>query len=192
MTVRRLVEKNGIHFLVEAMPYIIKQIPNIKYVIVGDGRMREFLQKRINDLGINNYIDLVGMIDNQMVPQYLKIADVVVFPSTAESSSLACAEAMAMGNAMVVASNVGGLVELLGKDQSRGKLVKLVDWQGSNYNAPLELFKDRYIDLANVIVNCIDQKDYNIINAAQKYAKTRLSWKVITKKIIEVYKQFLK
>jgi len=192
MTVRRLVEKNGLHFLVEAMPYIIEKIPNIKYVMIGDGRMREYLQKRINELGINKYVDLLGKIDNHQIPQYLKIADVIVFPSTAESSSLACVEAMAMGNAMIVASNVGGLVELLSKDQSRGKLVKLVNWHGSNYDAPLQLARDRYIALANVIVDCIKEKKYDIINNAKKYAENNLSWKVITRKTIEVYKQFLK
>lgn len=192
LTVRRLVEKNGVHFLVESLPKVIKQEPNIFYLMIGDGRMREYLKGRIEALGIDDHVEMLGTLDNSLVPQYLKLAQVVVFPSTAESSSLACAEAMAVGQAAVVASRVGGLVELLGKDEERGTLVKLVDWQQSNYNAPIQLPPDRYQALAQAIINTLQQKPTVKMNNAFEFAHHNLSWKIIAQKTFVLFQQYKK
>lgn len=186
LTVRRLVPKNGIHFLVEAIPFIIKKVPNLKYIMIGDGRMRGYIEERIEKLGIQKYVDILGSIENDKIPAYLKLADVVVFPSTAESSSIACAEAMGMGKS-VVASRVGGLPELLGKNEERGRLVNLVSWEGSNYDAPLTLPEERYKALANMISESISFPDKKRMNAALHYAEHELSWAAIGKKTIAVY-----
>ena len=190
LTVRRLVPKNGIHFLVEAIPYIVAKIPNIKYVMIGDGRMREYIEERINKLGIQKYIDMLGSVENDQIPAYLKLAEVVVFPSTAESSSIACAEAMGMGKG-IVASRVGGLPELLGKNEERGRLVRLVSWEGSNYDAPLSLGKERYQELADVISESILTPDITRATAALQYAEKELSWEAIGKKTLALYSNLI-
>lgn len=191
LTVRRLVPKNGIHYLVEAMPYIIKKIPNVKSVMIGDGAMREYIKKRINELGIKDHIDIVGELPNEKIPEYLKMSDVVVFPSTAESSSIACAEAMAVG-CPVVASRVGGLVELIGSNEERGRLVKLVDWEESNYYAPLDIDSRRYERLATVVIDSIFSKSNKQVINALNYAEKNLNWGDVSKKTVEVYYKFIK
>ncbi|MGB2580835.1 MAG: glycosyltransferase family 4 protein [Minisyncoccia bacterium] len=191
LTVRRLVPKNGIHFLVEAIPFIVKKVPNLKYIMIGDGRMREYIEERINKLGVQKYIDVLGLVENDQIPAYLKLADVVVFPSTAESSSIACAEAMGMGK-NIVSSRVGGLPELLGKNEERGKLITLVSWEGSNYDAPLTLDEERYKDLANMISESILFPDIMRADAAMRYAEQELSWWAIGKKTMMVYDKLIK
>lgn len=191
LTVRRLVPKNGIHFLIEAIPFIVAKVPNVKYVMIGDGRMREYIEERIHKLGVQKYVDILGAVDNNQIPAYLKLADVVVFPSTAESSSIACAEAMGMGKG-IVSSRVGGLPELLGKNEERGRLVRLVSWEGSNYDAPLSLDSDRYQELANVIVESLLTPDIEKMNAALQYANQELSWEAIGKKTMLVYADLIK
>ncbi|MCK5061000.1 glycosyltransferase family 4 protein [Candidatus Parcubacteria bacterium] len=191
MTVRRLVPKNGVHFLVETMPYIIKEIPNIKLLILGDGRMRPFIEKRIKSLDISNHVEMLGMVDNEFVPQYLKLTDMVIFPSTAESSSLACAEAMAMGK-KIVASKVGGLVELLGKNEERGRFVKLVEWEDSNYDAPKKLSEDVYKKFAKIIVAYLIDEESNQPENALNYARENLSWKAIVEETSKVYETLIK
>lgn len=191
LTVRRLVPKNGIHFLVEAIPLIVARVPNIKYVMIGDGRMRGYIEDRIEKLGIQKYVDILGAVENDQVPAYLKLADVVVLPSTAESSSIACAEAMGMGKS-IVSSRVGGLPELLGKNEERGRLVPLVSWEGSNYDAPLFLDIDRYQELASVIVESLLTPDIEKMNAALQYASQELSWEAIGKKTVLVYAGLIK
>jgi len=191
LTVRRLVPKNGIHFLVEAIPFVVGKIPNLKYIMIGDGRMREYIEDRVNTLDIQRYVDILGAIENDEVPAYLQLADVVVFPSTAESSSIACAEAMGMGKS-IVASRVGGLPELLGKDEERGRLVRLVSWEGSNYDAPLSLDEERYKELADVICESILSPNGEQKKAALEYAKEELSWSAIGKKTVAVYSSLIK
>lgn len=190
LTVRRLVPKNGIHFLVEAMPYILKKVPNAHYVMIGDGRMRGDIEARIKRLGIGAHIDMLGVTDNQNIPPYLKRAGVVVFPSTAESSSIACSEAMAVGK-FIVASDVGGLPELVGRDGSRGALVKLVDWTGSNYDAPMTLPEARYEALAEAIADVLKSGSPEREHSIATYAKAELSWDVIATKTLAVYARFI-
>lgn len=189
LTVRRLVPKNGIHYLVEAMPYIIKKVPNAFFVMVGDGRMRDYIEKRIRELHLDKHIEVLGEVPNETVPQYLKVADTVVFPSTAESSSIACAEAMATGT-FVVASRVGGLIELLGEKGERGSLVSLVPWEKSNYDAPLALDTLRYQALAEAVVEGLCGDTSGKVEAALVYSHTHLSWKVVAEKTLNVYKTF--
>lgn len=190
LTVRRLVPKNGIHFLVESLPYIKNKNPEAFYLMVGSGRMEDYIKSRVKELNLSDSIEMLGEISNSEVVKYLKLAEVVVFPSTAESSSIACAEAMSMKK-KVVASRVGGLVELLGENNERGTLVKLVDWEGSNYDAPIALPTDRYEALAEAISDGLAGKNEERAEKAYLYAKNNLSWEVISKKTEGVYRESL-
>jgi glycosyltransferase involved in cell wall biosynthesis len=186
LTVRRLVPKNGIHFLVEAMPEITKRVPNALYLMVGTGRMEEYIRERVKDLRLEGVVEMVGGVGNSHVAGYMKLADVVVFPSTAESTSIACAEAMAMGKE-IVASRVGGLVELLGEHNERGTLVKLVEWEGSDYAAPLTLPPERYEALAAAVCDALQGKTSGLGNKAEAFARRELDWKVVAEKTARVY-----
>lgn len=191
VTVRRLVPKNGVHYLIEAMPYIIEKIPNVKYIIIGDGPMKEYIKDRIQKLGIGGYVDIIGELPSKEIPEYLKLSDVVIFPSTAESSSIACAEAMAVG-CSIVASRVGGLVELLGKNEERGRFVRLVDWEDSDYGAPIEIGNDKYRELADVVITSVLDKKKEKLNNALIYAETNLSWESISDQTINLYNKVIK
>ncbi len=186
LTVRRLVPKNGIHYLIEAMPYLIAKHPNVLCLCIGEGRMRSYLESRMSELGITDSVVLLGEVDNALVPTYIALANVVVFPSTAESVSIACAEAMGSG-VPIVASRVGGLIELLGAHEERGRLVTLVDWTESNYDAPLTLPHDRYRMLANAVSDALENPNDQRVAAALRYAKQELAWRGIVRKIESMY-----
>ena len=188
MTVRRLVPKNGIQYLVEAAPKIIQKDPSAHFLLIGDGPLRGKLEMRVKELNVQNNVTFLGRIANDKVVEYLRVADVVVFPSTAESSSIACAEAMGM-NKIVVASRVGGLVELLGKKEERGYLVDLVPWQGSNYDAPEYLPDSSYENLASTILRAISDLETSSQKKshALEYATNNLSWGAIYKATKLVY-----
>lgn len=188
VTVRRLTPKTGIQYLVAALPYIVKEVPEVKYVMIGGGKLKERIQALINELGMGEYIDMLGSARNEEVPQYYALADAVVFPSTAESTCISCSEAMAVG-AKIVASRVGGLVELIGEHEERGRFVKLVDWEGSDYHAPWELPAERIQQLARIVVAALrDSGDEKSIQASE-YAYRNLSWEVVAEKTLEVYRK---
>ncbi len=189
MTVRRLVPKNGPHYLIEAMPKILQQLPDVMYVVVGDGPLKSMMERRVQELGIEHHVMFLGMQQNDTVPELIAAADVIVFPSTAESSSIACAEAMAMEKP-IVASRVGGLVELLGKKEERGWLVDLVPWTGSNYDAPTSLPIESYERLASSVVSALLDAESQKSNQARSFAQAELSWNAVTTKTLRVYTRF--
>ncbi len=187
LTVRRLVPKNGIQFLVEAAPAILREVPNAMFVLAGYGELEKYLKNRVLELGIGHAFDFLGRVDNTHVPSYLQIASVVIFPSTAEATSLACLEAMAMKKA-IVASNVGGYPEMI-DDNKNGFLVDLVDWHDSNYDAPLTTTPERTAELARKIVTLL--KDTELaekfgINALEKVERV-FSWDILIEKVVHEY-----
>jgi glycosyltransferase involved in cell wall biosynthesis len=192
VTVRRLVPKNGIQYLIEAMPYLLKINPFVHCTVVGDGPLRAKIEKRIMELQLGEAVTLVGMQPNDVVVEYLKKANAIVFPSTAESSSIACAEAMGMKK-IVIASKVGGLIELLGRGEERGLLVSLVPWEHSSYDAPLELPKEKYELLAQRIAEGLLDNTVNESRRqkAYEYAQHELSWDAVIKKTVAIYKDVI-
>jgi glycosyltransferase involved in cell wall biosynthesis len=191
LTVRRLVPKNGIHYLVSALPFVKARYPNVQLAMIGDGRMRPDIEARAARLGVKEACLFLGTLPNRDVAPIAARADVVVFPSTAESTSIACAEMLALEK-RVVASKVGGLIELLGRDEARGWLVSLVPWEACNYDAPEELPEDRYRALADRIIEALEDPEAPRKQAAARaYAVAELDWDMITRKTMAVYRQLV-
>jgi len=111
---RRLVEKNGVHFLIEAMPKISPR-KNVRLMIVGDGPLRQMIEKRLKELNIKEKVIFLGSVPNEKMPGILISADLIVIPSLMEATSIAALESMACGKA-IAASRVGGLPEIIDED----------------------------------------------------------------------------
>jgi len=89
-------------------------------VVVGGGDLENALRRRASSLGIEKDILFVGTVCN--VLPYLEAADVGVLSSLSEGLPNAILEYMAMG-LPIVATDVGGVGELMGKDAECGFLV---------------------------------------------------------------------
>ncbi|MCX7918958.1 MAG: glycosyltransferase family 4 protein [bacterium] len=187
LTARRLVPKNGVQYLIEAIPAVLNQIDDIEFHIIGTGELEEYIRKRVKLLEIEQYVKFFGKIENEQLPDYLSNADIVVFPSRAESTSIACLEAMAMGKA-VIASAVGGYPDLLG-DNQRGILVNLFDTETSTYSAPLSLPDEKLALLANAIVRLAKNQMLReeLGTNAREFVVTYYDWRELTRRIIEIY-----
>ena len=111
---RRLVEKNGVHFLIEALPKIVAE-KNIRLVIAGDGPLRKKIEKRLKELDIEEKVTFLGSVPNEKMPGILISADLIVIPSLMEATSIAALEAMSCGKP-IAASRVGGLPEIIDED----------------------------------------------------------------------------
>ncbi len=187
LAVRRLVPKNGIQYLVQAAPRILKACPDARIVLGGWGVLENDLKRLARELGVEGGIDFLGRVPNAEVPDYLALARVVVFPSRAEGTSHACLEAMAMGKP-VVASRLGGLEELL--DGGRGALVELFDDRTSTYDAPPRIPDDRVQRLATAIVDLLDdpEKARRVAEAGKAHALANFDWNVLADRILDVYR----
>jgi len=116
LTGRRLVhaamlrpEKGHLQML-EVLAALGQKLPDLTYVVAGDGPMRGAIEARAAELGVQDRVLLLGMVDN--VPALLRQADIVVMPSSYEPLGLSQVEALALG-VPVVASRTGGIPETL-------------------------------------------------------------------------------
>jgi glycosyltransferase involved in cell wall biosynthesis len=108
---RRLFEKNGIEYLIRAVPMILEE-EDVEVVLIGDGPERTKLERLASELGVEERIDFLGSRPHADMPGLISSADLAVFPSLMEATSVAALESMACG-LPVAASRVGGLPEIV-------------------------------------------------------------------------------
>ncbi|TKB88710.1 MAG: glycosyltransferase [Nitrospira sp.] len=123
--IARLTEAKGHCFLLQALPDLIKAWPNLCCVFVGDGELREHLQRLAVELAVEPSCRFLGVRED--IADILAAADVVVLPSLSEGFPFVLLEALAMG-CPVVASRVNGVPELI-EDHKTGLLVPARDPQ---------------------------------------------------------------
>ncbi len=87
-------------------------LPNIKFVIIGDGHRRDALEKTVKDFGIESSVIFVGNREDADV--FYAGLDIVALTSLNEGTPLSLIEAMANEKA-IVSTSVGGVVDLLGE-----------------------------------------------------------------------------
>jgi glycosyltransferase involved in cell wall biosynthesis len=130
-----LNHRKGLRYLVEAIPRIVKEIPDVKFVFVGKGDQEYYLKNLLVKLGVKEHVFFEGFVLESLLPQYYAAADVFAFPSLKEGYPLACLEAMACGTPVVatklrnistIVGDAGILVEERNPDQLAKGIVQLL------------------------------------------------------------------
>ena len=93
--VGRLGEEKNVEFLIKAHKELIKEDPNIKLIIVGDGPDKEKYEELTSKLELEKNIIFTGKAAWEEMPYYYHIADVFVTASKTETQGLTVIEAMA-------------------------------------------------------------------------------------------------
>jgi sugar transferase (PEP-CTERM/EpsH1 system associated) len=106
----RLEPQKGVCYLLEALPQVLKRLPDAALVIVGDGYFQDDLKHQAEALGVEKSVIFVGT--RRDMPRVYKALDVLVLPSLFEGMPMVLLEAMASG-CPVVATDVGGVRELI-------------------------------------------------------------------------------
>ena len=109
-TIARLVPNKGHQYLLRAVVQVVKEYPNVTFIIAGEGSERKRLEKMARSLGISKHIVFTGFIDD--IARLLSAVDFLVHPTLEEGLGIALMEAMAMSKP-VVATDVGGIPELV-------------------------------------------------------------------------------
>jgi len=109
--VGRLVYEKGVQVLVNAITKVLEKV-NAKFVIVGNGYMKEQLSNIIKGLGLSHKVLFTGFVDDETLRKLQKCADVSVVPSLFEPFGIVALEAMAAKSPVVV-SDTGGLSEIV-------------------------------------------------------------------------------
>lgn len=167
----RLHYQKNVELLVRSFLLIKDKIKDVKLIIVGTGNQYNKL-KRMTDN--NQDIVMTGFVSDEELVNYMRAADVVVFPSRGENASFTLMEAMACG-LPVISSDVGNAKKILG--DGRGILLK-------DYTEK---------EIADICIRVIsDEKLQKKIGSdARNYVIKHHSWDKISKQTEELYKSIL-
>lgn len=99
--VGRLAAEKNVEFLLKAHQRLIKNCPNIKLLIVGDGPDKEKYEQLAKELQIDKNVIFNGKASWEEIPYYYHCADLFVTASTTETQGLTVIEAMSAGKVPV-------------------------------------------------------------------------------------------
>jgi glycogen(starch) synthase len=110
--VGRLVHEKGVHVLIGAVPKILAAMPNVNFVIVGEGGMKDYLAKEAWDFGVADHVFFTGFVNEETLISIYRASDAAVFPSLYEPFGITALEAMAAKTPVIV-TDTGGLAEIV-------------------------------------------------------------------------------
>jgi phosphatidylinositol alpha-1,6-mannosyltransferase len=143
-TIARLVARKGIDTVLQALPALVAAVPDLVYVIAGEGPEGEGLAALSRRLGVESSVRFVGAVAHPDLPFYYSLGDVFVMPSRStppdvEGFGIVFLEAAACERA-VVAARAGGIPDAV-LDGQTGVLVPPDDPRALS-PVLVELFRD--------------------------------------------------
>jgi glycosyltransferase involved in cell wall biosynthesis len=95
--VGRLVKRKGIHYLLEAMAYLVETNPEVRLTVIGDGPEMEKAVLFVKENKLGKYVTFKGEIRGKEKMELLQQADIFCASYTHEAFALTILEAMACG-----------------------------------------------------------------------------------------------
>ena len=135
--VAALAPHKGQRHLIDAMRLVVRDLPDARLLIMGDGELRDTLQEQIKHLGLERHVTLTGFRDDAL--GLMRSMDVFVMSSVTEGLGSAMLEAMACERA-IVGTRAGGIPEVI-EDDVTGLLVPPRDHEAMA-GAIVRLLKD--------------------------------------------------
>lgn len=123
--VARLFPLKGHDQLMDAAPEIVRQVPKVRFFLIGDGILLEHLQERAKASGILDNFVFAGLIDRARIPEMIAAMDVVVHTSLREGLARVLPQSLAMGKPCV-SFDIDGAREVVIDDKT-GYLVNAFD-----------------------------------------------------------------
>src|SRR5688572_23263136 len=112
LLVGRLVYEKGFQVALEALPKVIEELGDVRFLIAGSGTHEQELKAQAAELGLLEHGTFLGWIGDDVLHTLYRIADLTVVPSIYEPFGLVALEAMASGCPCLVA-DTGGLREVV-------------------------------------------------------------------------------
>ena len=173
--VGRLVQEKGVQILLDAVPKIMANYEDVKFVIAGKGPQADYLKYKAESMGISHKFYFTGYLSEEHLKKLYKCADVAVFPSLYEPFGIVALEGM-VANVPVVVTDTCGLGEIVehGIDGIKA-----------------------YTGNANSLADCIIEILYNSdlsekmkANAIKKVHDI-YNWDIISDQTLELYKEVI-
>ena len=108
MTVGRLVPRKGNDTIIKSLKKVIERIPDVVYLIVGEGPNKQKLEVLVEELGLKENVIFAGYVSNEDLPRYYNLCDLYVLPNretddfdTIEGFGITFVEASACGKPVI-------------------------------------------------------------------------------------------
>ena len=109
--IARLFNLKGHEYLIEAAPEIVASLPKIKFLLVGDGILKEKFQQRISELRLEQHFIFAGLVAPEEVPNYIHAMDIVAHTSVWEGLARVLPQA-SLAAKPTVSFNIDGAPEV--------------------------------------------------------------------------------
>lgn len=170
-----LIPRKGLPFLVEAAKKIVKEQAETKFIIVGDGPLKNQLANSLETANLSGNFKFFGNLKEDALSAVYNCADVFALPSIQEGQGIVLLEAQASGKP-VVAFEVGGVNEAL-RNGETGLLVK----RGSS---------DELADALLKLLGDGALRESMGING-RRFVTKNFTWDICAQKMLNVYREAL-
>jgi len=165
----RLIHNKGPDILLDSVKLVVKKIPDVKFLIVGEGPLRKKLEDFTRKNKLSKNVIFLGRVED--VRPAMKECDIYVRPSLLDGMPLGVLESMAAGLPLI-ATKIAGTPEIITHGKT-GILVKPEDAR----------------ELAEAIFDLLmnSNRMQDLSRNALKFVKSGFSWDIITKKYEKCY-----
>jgi glycosyltransferase involved in cell wall biosynthesis len=172
---RNLLPLYNLSLLIRAIPAVLKEEPNTKFFVAGDGPERDNLEKEAKNLNVSSFVKFLGRIPHEKMADLLAQADIYVSTSLYDGTSVSLLEAMGSG-AFPIVTDIPANREWITTGQN-GFLVPV----------------DEEKCLANRIIDAI--RNPSLLEKSRiknpSVVEGKALWPVIIKKVKKVYSELL-
>ena len=170
-----ILSHSGLEVILDSIPNILKEIPNFKLLIVGDGPNLSSLKQQAKKLGISEKIIFTGFVPYKEVPKFCSLANL-------------CINSFRINDMTVKLSPVK-IFDFM----SCGKPVLATPLKGMLHDFPKDSETIIYEDLNNFEEKIISllQKDCleEIGDRSRKFVKEHFTWEIVAKKMLDEFEK---
>ena len=169
ISVGRLSEPKDYKTTIQAFKLLKERGINEKLFIIGDGNLKEKLNKLIKELDLEGQVFLLGMKENPYL--YMKNADILIHSSRKEGFPMVLLEGMCVGVPIICSNFKTGAYELIEKERN-GEIFEIANYE----------------ELANKVESLLKNNELrkNYIEKSKKFTE-----RFYIEKIINKYKNFI-
>ena len=173
----RFAANKGVDYLVKAIPLVLKEVPDAKFVLCGEGEEKPHIEAFIDKVGVRSHIEFRGKVNIDEMVNLYSTCGMYVFPSINRLEAFGIVQLEAMScYTPVIASNIPGVNNVMDVNQN-GLLVEPRDVEG----------------LAAAIVKLLKDPELarRMGEHGRKLVETKYNWKTIGDRIETLYKEAL-
>lgn len=173
-----ITEEKGLDLLAYAAKIVTKQHKNIKFLVIGDGPIKNEMETLVENINLQSFFRFTGFLDVETLAEYLSLADICVAPYKLMphykimqiETPMKVVQYMSMGKPVIM---------------SRVSDENVVSWSGGG----MLIDPGDPEKLAEAIVNLIEDEGSRKMmgKKGREYVKRNLRWSLIAEKLIEIY-----